>query len=95
MAAMNEPLYYVTNNHHLHTIVLLSGDGNEETKGSISFVRLLAMALRLHFKVECWSWKKGRNKAYHALKANHPRGDVVLVDLDNYRDQILLPPWGY
>ena len=57
------------------TIILLSGDGNDNHGRKTTFPRCLQYALDFGYKVEVWSWKACTASVYKAWQAN---------GLDNY-----------
>ena len=87
--AIAKPLFTIREDRDKHTIVLLSGDGNAETKGSVTFPQMMTQALDQGFCVEVWSWRKSLNGAFRKLQRSNP-DMVTLVELDNFRDQVLL-----
>lgn len=71
------------------TIVLLTGDGNDNY-GRASFLSVTAGALRRGWHVEVWAWKHSCSSAYRRLlrQADRLPGKLKLIYLDDYRDEV-------
>ncbi len=66
------------------TIVLVSGDGNDNQEACLSFPRVMKMAItQYNFDVEIWSLSESMSRKYHELK-NEFKGKVKLRHLDTY-----------
>jgi hypothetical protein len=53
-----------------HTLVLLTGDGNDNN-GRASFVGVVTIALKKHWTVEVWAWRASVSSRYKNLLAKY------------------------
>lgn len=66
-----------------HTLVLLSGDGNEDVEGAISFPKVLEFGIRLGFRVEVWAWRGALSHKHRLLATRYP-ASVTIHLLDDH-----------
>eukprot|EP01031_Cornospumella_fuschlensis_P027134 gene27134-32778_t len=81
-------LKFQTPPHPRHTLVLLTGDGNDND-GRASFFSAVSKALENGWAVELWTWRLSVSRNYLDLLMNY--GDIGLFKimyLDLYRDDI-------
>lgn len=73
---------------HPPTLVLLTGDGNDNS-GRASFVQAVESALCRGWKVEVWTWRLTSSRHYRRMQEEYgSTGRFQLHYLDPYRDRI-------
>lgn len=72
------------------TLVVLTGDGNDNGGVWASFRELIHQALQKGWKVEVWSWTRGMSRVYKTCSDEYV-GNFKLMNLDAYRDEITYP----
>jgi hypothetical protein len=81
-------LTYPSPPHPSHTLVLLTGDGNDNN-GQASFYGVVQSALLQGWKVELWAWRCSCSKNYlNYLNSYSGTGQFKIIYLDDYRENI-------
>jgi hypothetical protein len=74
--------------HTPRTLVLLTGDGNDN-HGRASFFTTVTTALQHNWKVEVWAWRSSVSKRYKDLELSYAdTGRYQLNYLDSWRDEV-------
>jgi hypothetical protein len=76
---------------HNRTLVLMSGDGNDNNGAATSFPVVIRQAIEKGWKVELWSWKRNTSEIYNQMTAEFGEQFVVIL-LDNVRDEMVYKP---
>jgi hypothetical protein len=84
----NSLLTFSSPPHPVHTLILLTGDGNENF-GRASFYDSVGKALMQGWKVELWSWKRAMSQNYKNYQSSYCDTDrFKIFYLDDYRESI-------
>jgi hypothetical protein len=84
----NSLLTFSSPPHPVHTLILLTGDGNENY-GRASFYDSVGKALMQGWKVELWSWKRAMSQNYKNYQSSYCDTDrFKIFYLDDYRESI-------
>jgi hypothetical protein len=85
-AAMMGTILHYKDSAHDRTIILLSGDGNDNHGRKTTFPKCLEYALDAGYKVEVWSWKRCTSCVYK--KNFKGRDQYSLLYLDTHRSLV-------
>jgi hypothetical protein len=89
IAQIQQPLLmFPSPPHPVHTLVLLTGDGNDN-EGRASFYSTVQQALMQGWKVELWAWRYSVSKKYFDYQSSYADTNRFrIIFLDDYRDLI-------
>lgn len=76
---------------HNRTLVLMSGDGNDNYGAATSFPVVIRQAIEKGWKVELWSWKRNTSEIYNQMTTEFGDQFAVIL-LDNARDEMVYQP---
>ncbi len=85
--AMNAVMAHAQDRPGENTLVLCTGDGNEN-HGFSNFVDVARNTAKMGWRVEIWSWRHSISRKYQQL-ANEHRGRLSIHYLDEFEDQII------
>lgn len=88
----NAVLKFQTPPNPQHTLILMTGDGNQNL-GRTNFLDCVDNALRRGWKVEVWSWRASTSRKYLEMAQHYGKEGVFkVVYLDSYRESITSKP---
>jgi len=85
--AMNAVMAHAQDRPGENTLVLCTGDGNEN-HGFSNFVDVARNTAKMGWRVEIWSWRHSISRKYQQL-ANEHHGRLSIHYLDEFEDQII------